>query len=335
MAINKVVYGNQTLIDLTDSTLTSSDELVEGVIAYDRSGNRITGTADYMDKVDNPSANKILVDDGNGQAVDSSVNISDVMLNIPVDLSARGEVITNTGAGGIISSGTQLSDLATQSDLSGKQDTLTAGNGIVISGNTIINRFTNLTNVDLNTIRYNCQAYAGDSCTNKPTTNGGMFICTMGSNDGTYGAQLFITYATTNQGVYYRRFNGSAIPTAWRKLSDCYEAGDTLTYSGNGTFAGIAYSSSKNLRFFVPLDKPFTASGFTIKTLKITTRGSNGISLNDVTVKNNGSAVSGYTVSAYLAQGGIVIVVECTTAMTHTNNSNVSVSATTLTGTFS
>lgn len=240
MAINKVVYGNQTLIDLTDSTLTSSDELVEGVIAYDRSGNRITGTADYMDKVDNPSANKILVDDGNGQAVDSSVNISDVMLNIPVDLSARGEVITNTGAGGIISSGTQLSDLATQSDLSGKQDTLTAGNGIVISGNTIINRFTNLTNVDLNTIRYNCQAYVGDTCTNKPTTNGGMFICTMGSNDGTYGAQLFITYAN-NQGVYYRRFNGSATPTAWVKLeNEITSTSGTVTMNTSGLIASAS-----------------------------------------------------------------------------------------------
>lgn len=78
MAINKVVYGNQTLIDLSGSTLASSDELVEGVIAYDRSGNRITGTADYMDKISNSSANKVLIDDGNGQAVDSSLSISDV-----------------------------------------------------------------------------------------------------------------------------------------------------------------------------------------------------------------------------------------------------------------
>lgn len=78
MAINKVVYGNQTLIDLTDSTLTSSDELVEGVIAYDRSGNRLTGTADYMDKVDNPTADKILIDDGTGQAVDSGYSIEEL-----------------------------------------------------------------------------------------------------------------------------------------------------------------------------------------------------------------------------------------------------------------
>ncbi len=43
MATNKVVYGDQTLIDLTDSTLQSSDELLSGVTAYDRSGTLLTG----------------------------------------------------------------------------------------------------------------------------------------------------------------------------------------------------------------------------------------------------------------------------------------------------
>lgn len=43
--INKVVYGNTTLIDLTDSTLSSASQLESGVTAYDRSGTKITGTA--------------------------------------------------------------------------------------------------------------------------------------------------------------------------------------------------------------------------------------------------------------------------------------------------
>lgn len=42
--VNKVVYGNQTLIDLTNSTLSSADQLEQGVTAYDRSGNLLTGT---------------------------------------------------------------------------------------------------------------------------------------------------------------------------------------------------------------------------------------------------------------------------------------------------
>ena len=42
--INKVVFGSTTLIDLTDSTLSSADQLASGVTAYDRSGTKLTGT---------------------------------------------------------------------------------------------------------------------------------------------------------------------------------------------------------------------------------------------------------------------------------------------------
>lgn len=45
--INKVVYGNQTLIDLTTDTLTSASQLQNGIKAHDRSGAVITGTNTY------------------------------------------------------------------------------------------------------------------------------------------------------------------------------------------------------------------------------------------------------------------------------------------------
>lgn len=61
--INKVVYGNQTLIDLTTDTLTSADQLHSGIIAHDRSGAVITGTntfdADTSDA--NAAASEILL----------------------------------------------------------------------------------------------------------------------------------------------------------------------------------------------------------------------------------------------------------------------------------
>lgn len=44
MAINKVVYGNNTLIDLTSDTVTA-DKLMQGYTAHDASGTIITGTA--------------------------------------------------------------------------------------------------------------------------------------------------------------------------------------------------------------------------------------------------------------------------------------------------
>ena len=43
MSVNKVIYGNQTLIDISDSTVTA-DKLSSGITAYDKAGNKITGT---------------------------------------------------------------------------------------------------------------------------------------------------------------------------------------------------------------------------------------------------------------------------------------------------
>lgn len=43
MAVNKVVYGEETLVDLTNDTVTP-ETLAEGVTAHDASGEQITGT---------------------------------------------------------------------------------------------------------------------------------------------------------------------------------------------------------------------------------------------------------------------------------------------------
>lgn len=44
MAVNRVDYGTQTLIDLTSDTVTP-ETLVAGATAHDKAGNAITGTA--------------------------------------------------------------------------------------------------------------------------------------------------------------------------------------------------------------------------------------------------------------------------------------------------
>lgn len=54
MAINKVVYGNDTLIDLTNDTVEASN-LLEGETAHDRSGSPVTGTAKQGHVVQNSS----------------------------------------------------------------------------------------------------------------------------------------------------------------------------------------------------------------------------------------------------------------------------------------
>lgn len=44
--VNKVVYGNRTLIDLTSDTVTK-DKILSGFTAHDKSGTIITGTCDF------------------------------------------------------------------------------------------------------------------------------------------------------------------------------------------------------------------------------------------------------------------------------------------------
>lgn len=46
MAINKVIYGGNTLIDLTSDTVTESD-ILAGKKAHDKSGTQITGTCTF------------------------------------------------------------------------------------------------------------------------------------------------------------------------------------------------------------------------------------------------------------------------------------------------
>ena len=49
MAKNKIIYGNTTLIDLTDATLGQSDgdQILDGQSAYGKDGEKITGSCTY------------------------------------------------------------------------------------------------------------------------------------------------------------------------------------------------------------------------------------------------------------------------------------------------
>lgn len=49
MAKNKIIYGNDILIDLTSDSVTSGT-LAQGVTAHDKGGNQITGTAELKSK---------------------------------------------------------------------------------------------------------------------------------------------------------------------------------------------------------------------------------------------------------------------------------------------
>lgn len=50
MAVNKVMYGNQTLIDLSTDTVASSDDILLGKVGHLRDGSVVTGTASGGDQ---------------------------------------------------------------------------------------------------------------------------------------------------------------------------------------------------------------------------------------------------------------------------------------------
>ena len=72
MATNKVVYGNQTLIDLTNDTVTPSDVL-SGATFHDKSGALRSGSLDISGKADKVSN----ATNGNFAGLDSSGNLTD------------------------------------------------------------------------------------------------------------------------------------------------------------------------------------------------------------------------------------------------------------------
>lgn len=69
MAINKVIYAGNVLIDISDATVTP-ETLAEGVVAYNAKGERIVGTHKC-------SSNVTIADDENGNVVITGVTVTD------------------------------------------------------------------------------------------------------------------------------------------------------------------------------------------------------------------------------------------------------------------
>lgn len=44
MAVNKVIYGGETLIDLTGDTLANANQIAKGIVGHLRDGSTVTGT---------------------------------------------------------------------------------------------------------------------------------------------------------------------------------------------------------------------------------------------------------------------------------------------------
>lgn len=93
MAISKVVYGGETLIDLTADTITK-DKLLKGITAHGADGETITGTCEFDANTQDATAtaSEILM---SKTAYNKGVKITGAM---PNNGAVSGSIITKAGA---------------------------------------------------------------------------------------------------------------------------------------------------------------------------------------------------------------------------------------------
>lgn len=77
MAVNKVVYGNTTVLDLSQDTVSSAADIVSGKIGHLRDGTRVTGTASS-----GGSAKNVQAYIGRAQRTANSYGATDVKLTV-------------------------------------------------------------------------------------------------------------------------------------------------------------------------------------------------------------------------------------------------------------
>ena len=89
--VNKVVFGDATLMDITDTTAEPSD-VAAGQVFYTRSGARSVGTGDYYTKAETDALLAEKVDD-DAQATDSTLGLVKTNSAQSVTLDADGKLV--------------------------------------------------------------------------------------------------------------------------------------------------------------------------------------------------------------------------------------------------
>ena len=156
MAINKVVYGNQTLIDLTTDTVASSDDILAGKVGHLRDGSVVTGTAGIalQSKTATPTESQQVIEADTGYyaldkvtvgAISSSYVGSGIARKSSSDLTVSGATVTapagyySSSASKAVASGTAGTPTATKGTVSNHSVSVTpsvTNTGGYITGST-------------------------------------------------------------------------------------------------------------------------------------------------------------------------------------------------------
>lgn len=101
MSVNKVIYGNRVVIDLTGDTVTKSS-LLKGVIAHDKAGNQIVGTYEAGEEVNNILENGFNSGDityvDNGDTIVATNNTTGQILTKTITNGTVTVVLTESGS---------------------------------------------------------------------------------------------------------------------------------------------------------------------------------------------------------------------------------------------
>ena len=95
--VNKVIYGNQTLIDLSNDTITA-DKILAGYTAHNASGASITGTcAGVQIPVPSSGTNSFYIQVPNGTTAPDAANDDDwIKVLLTVDTGGNSEITTDS-----------------------------------------------------------------------------------------------------------------------------------------------------------------------------------------------------------------------------------------------
>lgn len=110
-----------------------------------------------------------------------------------------------------------------------------------------------------------------------------------------------------------------------------FKAGDTMNVTGIVILSGYISGSTKDLCFWLPVNRQIMASSYNCTEITANIRGVSGGYL---VQKESGNIVSLYNVLTELRGGGIFFRARATTAFSEKNNSPISVDIGTIKGTF-